>query len=88
MFVLFVPMGTFKTRPLVTGDDLWVQDLDGELHMDGFYSKRLHPKCSYSLKVPLDFDMIAGTLNPNIGPDDVLRYWEAGQANAINIAYF
>lgn len=68
--------------PFITHWGMWSEGTDGGYYIDGAFSKYLHPKCQNRLNGSFDFEMLTDTFNPNLHPDKVRRYWEAGSNSA------
>ena len=63
--------------PFATGFGLYKK---GEL--DGGFSALFHPRCETFIGLPLTYDIIANSLNVNMGKDVALRLWETGKKKA------
>jgi hypothetical protein len=51
-----------------------------DFHLDGGFSRTLHPKCDIELWIPLTlWDITQHTLNPALDRDKVEGFWLTGQ---------
>mmetsp|Transcript_24178 Transcript_24178/g.35825 ORF Transcript_24178/g.35825 Transcript_24178/m.35825 type:complete len:516 (+) Transcript_24178:47-1594(+) len=65
--------------PYATGGSLWNYDAQtDDHHMDGAFSVKTHPRCTYHLDPPFMMDLFLNVINVNLGRDKVEKYWDAG----------
>merc|ERR1711862_895961 len=64
--------------PFITGKGLSIVDQNGYKHIDGGFSRYLHPKCqTYLSSMPFRLDFL-WTLSPNLSEEKVLELWNDG----------
>lgn len=69
-------------RPFITGKGLgYVNDhQSNDFHLDGGFSRTLHPKCHIELYIPLTlWGITQHTLNPALDRNMVEGFWRTGQ---------
>jgi len=65
--------------PKATGKGWYFEGRDGERYLDGGFSRRLHPVCDYTVRVPMTWDTTIHTLNPGFGRETAFELWEFGR---------
>lgn len=65
--------------PFVTGWGVPEDGKSGKRHLDGGFSRVLHPPCEYHLGVPLTWELAWHTLNPGLNRRLVWKFWEYGR---------
>jgi hypothetical protein len=67
--------------PFITGWGLWHEDDSGDWHLDGGFSRVLHPKCEHDIVVPTTMHTTLHSLNPSLNRDLVYKFWSDGRSH-------
>lgn len=68
--------------PYITGWGAWLNDEFGGMHLDGGFSRALHPRCEYTVDIPVtNLNIGINTFNPGLDRESVHKFWLQGKAH-------